>query len=190
LSELLKESGPDEACPSHREEQFLSLLLRSQPNLRAYIASLLLDRSSVDDLLQEVNLTLLRKAETYRPQSSFMAWAARVAQLKVKEYQRKHSRHQRLFSPELIELISNRFLERYEKGGRDERLWTLHDCLAALPGRSRKLIADRYVHNASLEQLAVAMKTSKNAVSAHLYRIRLSLLDCIDRKTSAARHAT
>jgi RNA polymerase sigma-70 factor (ECF subfamily) len=63
--------------------------VKHQSALKAFILSLRPDFAEAEDILQEVFLTVTRKAGGFRPESSFTAWAFTIARFKVLEAQRK-----------------------------------------------------------------------------------------------------
>ena len=58
-------------------------LLRHQDRLRGFIRCLLIDRRDADDVWQDVNLLLVRKAADFRTGTDFWAWAIQVARYQV-----------------------------------------------------------------------------------------------------------
>jgi RNA polymerase sigma-70 factor (ECF subfamily) len=59
------------------------LFVRHQPQLRAFVLSLLPDFVGVDDVIQDVFLTVTTKAADFREGTNFMAWAVTIARHKV-----------------------------------------------------------------------------------------------------------
>ena len=54
-----------------------------QRPLYAYILTLLPNRSEAEDILQETNLILCRKAGEYNPEGHFQGWAFNIARYQV-----------------------------------------------------------------------------------------------------------
>lgn len=63
--------------------EFLQLLTSHQSRIYAYILSLVFDRTQADDLLQETNAVLWRKAEEFETGTNFVAWAFQIAYYEV-----------------------------------------------------------------------------------------------------------
>jgi len=57
------------------DERFVNRLIELQPRLRAFIRSLVPFKQDADDVVQETNLVLCRKAGEYIEGSNFAAWA-------------------------------------------------------------------------------------------------------------------
>jgi len=57
----------------------------------------------------------------------------------------------------------------------------LEDCLDALSDADRQLVQDRYDRSLSMSEIAAGVGKSAAAATQALYRIRLALLECIER---------
>ena len=164
-------------------ERFLTQLLPAQPDLRAFIASVVRDRSAADDLYQEVCLALWQSFASYDPARPFGAWARGVAANKVLQSHEKSRRIPLAFSPKSIQAVLEAF-DRTEPEGPAE-MENLHDCIARLPERSRHLLALRYERGLKLGQMARQIGTSLDAVHKLLSRIRENLEECLRRRPQA-----
>ena len=164
-------------------ESFLALLTASQSSLYAYIVSLLPNRQQADDILQETNIVLWRKAEEFREGSSFLAWACQVAYFNVLSHRRRMSRDKHTFGDDLFDYLAERQCERIDDV--EDRQKALRGCLGKLPPKQRELIEARYQPGASVRRMAGERETTEGALSQSLYRIRATLLDCIKRNMPA-----
>ncbi|HEX8912323.1 MAG TPA: sigma-70 family RNA polymerase sigma factor [Humisphaera sp.] len=163
-------------------EQFLGLLTAHQSSLYAYIVSLLPNRQQADDILQETNIVLWRKAEEFREGSSFLAWACQVAYFNVLSHRRRMSRDKHTFGDDLFDYLAERQCDRAE--ATEDRAKALRRCLDKLPPKHRQLIEARYQPGASVRRMADERKTTEGALSQSLYRIRANLLECIKRSVA------
>ena len=73
-------------------EEFLRELTRHQRRLRGLVRCLLFDSRDVEDVWQDVNVTLLRKASEFQPGTDFWAWASQIARFKALNQARKLGR--------------------------------------------------------------------------------------------------
>ena len=158
-------------------DDFLKPLTAAQTSLYAYITTLLPDRAAAQDVLQETNLTLWRKAADFEPGTNFTAWACRVAYFHALSHRRRVSRDRSVFDDDVFAYLAERQVERMEEA--DARELALAKCLERLPAGQRALIERRYAHGGSVQRLAEEQGRSVGAVSQQLYRIREALLDCI-----------
>lgn len=160
----------------------MKLLTSSQSPLYGCILSLLPDRIAAQDILQETNLTLWRKADDFEAGTSFMAWASRIARYHVLNYRRKQHRDRLVFDEELFAELC----ERQAMAVGDSELYAtaLRECLEKLPSDHYSLVKQRYAPNATVAEIAGARGQTVGAVSQLLYRIRESLLNCMTQRLS------
>jgi RNA polymerase sigma-70 factor, ECF subfamily len=162
------------------EETLIHLITRHQAALRAYIFTLLPDPAQVDDVLQETNLVLWRKAADYDPDRPFMPWACRIALFQVKAARRDASRDRHVFDSDLVDLLAAEELPQEDAASKLDH--ALRDCLAQLPANKRELILRRYDPRASVTEMAGSRNQSPGALSLELHRIRRGLEACIEGK--------
>ena len=166
-----------------RDEELVQLIATGQRRLHAFLWSLLGRPTDVDDVLQEVNVVLWRKRETFRPGSDFFAWAFEIARLQVLAHRGRKSRRGELFDAALIAEIAE--AAESESAQYNQREAALQNCLQKLPTAQRELITRRYQPGISVNRLAAELGKSAKAVSESMRRIRESLRQCIERTLAA-----
>lgn len=164
-------------------ERFLKLLLPVQPDLKAFIASMVRDRAAAEDLYQDVCLTLWQSFASYDPARPFGAWARGVAGKKVLQSYEKSRRIPLAFSPRSLQAV----LDAFDRNEPDRPGETdgLRDCIGKLPDRSRSLLALRYERGLKLGDMAREEGKSLDAIHKLLCRIRETLEDCLKRRLRA-----
>ncbi|HEX7899469.1 MAG TPA: sigma-70 family RNA polymerase sigma factor [Planctomycetota bacterium] len=163
-----------------RHAEFLKLFVAHQGDLKAFLASVVRDRSVLQDLFQETSLVLWQKYGEYDSGRSFGAWARGIAANKI--LQERSRRIPLAFSPAAIRGI----LEAYDRSEPlREDPGPLRDCVSRLPERSRRLLALRYESALKLGEIARRVGTTLDAVHKTLSRIREILEDCLRRKAAA-----
>jgi RNA polymerase sigma-70 factor (ECF subfamily) len=166
------------AEPHNAEEMIVGLIARHQPEIHRYILSLLPDRMLADDVAQETNLVLWRKAAEYDPAQPFLPWALTVALYQVKAARRDAGRDRHVFDDSLVELLASECREDPHA----DLEQALEKCLQELPQRQRDLILARYAPGSSVQDLAAERRQTPTALSLALMRIRKALETCIERK--------
>jgi len=73
------------------EIEFAQRLLACQQELYAYLLSLVFDRDTGEDLLQQTNMVLCQKANEALQAKSFSAWDQKVARVETLAYRRRKS---------------------------------------------------------------------------------------------------
>jgi RNA polymerase sigma-70 factor (ECF subfamily) len=147
--------------------------------LYAFILTLVRQPADAEDVLQETNVVLWRKAGEYDPARDFMPWAMRIAQLQVMAHLKRQKRVPMTFDGPLLAVLADEAIA--ETAELDPRRHALTRCLQKLPDHRRKLIAARYGPGGSVNALARRSGKSSKAISETLRRIRRVLLDCIER---------
>lgn len=159
-------------------QYFVKLMIELQPNLRAFIVSLMPGSQDVADVLQETNAALWQKRNRFEAGSNFNGWAFQIARYEVMRQRARTKRLQRLvFSDELLETLADTDLPK----GPDTRLAALDHCLNKLSDTQRKLVHARYTPGSSLEKHAAETGRSPGSLRMALLRIRDVLKDCITK---------
>ncbi len=152
--------------------------------LYAYIVSLVRNPTDADDVLQETNLVLWRKAGEFDATRPFLPWALRIAQFQVMAQLKKYRRSKLVFDDDLLKLIADEGIEEF--ADTDPRRMALAGCLQKLPDAQRVLVAERYEPGGSVNSMAEMRRTTPKALSEMLRRIRHSLMLCIEKSTREA----
>jgi len=158
----------------------VGLIARHQPEIHRYVLSLLPDRMLADDVVQETNLVLWRKAAEYDPAQPFLPWALTIALYQVKAARRDAGRDRHVFDDSLVEILAAEGREAEPQAGDLEK--ALETCLQELPEKQRQLILARYAPGSSVQELAAERSQTPTALSLSLMRIRKALETCIERK--------
>lgn len=168
------------ACSVNTSETYIQRVIAAQSQLYAYILTLLADTEAADDVLQETNLVLCRKADEFAEGTNFDAWAFRVARVQCLAYWKVRSRDRLVVDEEVINQVASRVEQRLVEV--DERQRALRKCLAELPVKQRELLENRYAEGGSVKQLALQSGRPEPSLSQTLYRIRMALLACVRTK--------
>ena len=160
---------------------FADQLVTIQKGLYAYVLTLLPWPEEASDVLQQTNLVLWRDAAKFQPGTDFRAWAYRVAYFQVLAQRRKAGRDRLRFDDALLKDLADNMAG--EPAEAEEEVGALQDCLHKLPQLERELICRRYDAGVSVKQMAADLQQAPNAVAVRLYRIRQSLLDCMEQRS-------
>ena len=171
---------PEEVPPEPPSVDFLSHVSRAQRSLYAFILTLVRQSADAEDVLQETNVVLWRKAGEYDPTREFMPWALRIAQLQAMAHLKRQKRVPLTFDEPLLTVLAQEAIA--EGADLDPRRQALAGCLQKLPERQRQWIARRYEPGGSVGDLAQQTGRTPKAMSEMLRRIRRALLLCIEHK--------
>ena len=95
--------------PGRRPEpsfEFVQLLTSHQSRLYAYVLSLLGDRTQAEDVMQETNAVLWRKAHDFKLGTNFGAWMFKVACFQVMAHRRRLTRDRLVFDDDFLQDVA------------------------------------------------------------------------------------
>jgi len=160
-------------------DDFVALLTRSQRKLHAYIFSLVWNPADADDILQETNIVLLKKAAEFDASRDFLPWALTIARFQTLAGLKRRQRLRFVFDEALASFLADEAAR--EDPVLEARRLALATCLQKLPTSHRDLLVRRYQPKAVVGEMAAALGLSLKTLSDRLRRIRAKLLDCITR---------
>jgi RNA polymerase sigma-70 factor (ECF subfamily) len=159
---------------------FLEHFARYERRIRAYTYALVQDHQACDDVFQTTALVLWRKFEQFDPESSFLAWAFRVAYLEARGYHRSKRRDRLRFNENVLNMLADEGSDRYAR--RNDRREALQHCLRKLNRSDRQLVAKNYGGNQTVKDLAERMGRSVQTLYNRLSRIRQQLFECVEKR--------
>lgn len=167
-----------------RYEEFVGLVRLYTSQILAYTNALLLNWNDAEDLFQETCLVLWQKFDEFKPGTNFLAWALRIADRKVMNFQTVQSRRIAFTAGLRDALMAEVGYVEADAAAAD--LTALASCMERLPQNDRQLITLCYVEGESVSHVADAAGRSPQSVHNSLRRIRHWLLDCVRRELKRA----
>ena len=166
-------------------EEFVRELTNHQTAMLAYIRSLAPGGSGARDLLQDVNITLWQRRDSFELGTNFKAWAFQTIRYHILNHRRRLvSQGWLVFDDDLIERMSPGF--EMEPDGLEERHLALRKCLLRLRPKDRELLYHRYGTATPLQEFADRTHRSAGTLKAILYNLRAALRLCIEREIKAS----
>lgn len=161
-------------------KEYGRLLTEAQFELYAFICILMEGEADAADVLQETNLALWTKAETYDFAQPFLPWARSFAYNQVRAYKLRQSRSRLYFDNELVEWFADHVAAEPAGGDIDDKtLKRLDYCLSQLSDLQRGVIKLRYTECVSLKEIAKRIGRTANSVGVLLHRTREILAQCL-----------
>jgi RNA polymerase sigma-70 factor (ECF subfamily) len=164
------------------EARVVREISRHYEALFRYIFSLVANEADTRDILQETCVDLHRRAARYDPQRPFLPWAFRFAYHEVLRHRTRARRSGLVLDPDVVELLASSRADLEPE--LEDRFQALDRCLAGLPERDRRLVDARYFRPGPIESRLRELGISRRTLFRHLDRIRLTLMDCINRRLS------
>ncbi|MCP4506686.1 MAG: sigma-70 family RNA polymerase sigma factor [Fuerstiella sp.] len=166
------------------EPDFLSLLVKHEPALRAYARSLVPDWDLVDESLQEASVTMWQKRSQLESVDGFVPWAIVVLRFKCLRQLEKLRSRRPLLSDEMLEKLAergeSRSVEELTARGR-----ALHTCLDQFSEEHREILLAPHSSTYTVVDLAKRRKKSPNSLYKLLARLREQLTDCVRLRIAA-----
>jgi RNA polymerase sigma-70 factor (ECF subfamily) len=166
-------------CRTGDDAAFGELVDHYKDLVYGLIYRMVLDRSQVDDLAQEVFLKVHRGLPYFRGEARLSTWIYRIVQNVCSQ-----ARARRL--PEVPNDVGVDGMPRREPAASDpafadvEMRDRIDKALARLPEHYRLLIAAHYLKGVQYEALAEALGIPLGTVKTHLYRAKRQLREILD----------
>ncbi|MDX9868955.1 MAG: sigma-70 family RNA polymerase sigma factor [Kiritimatiellia bacterium] len=156
-----------------------SLFVQHMTQVRAFVLSLMPDFSQVDDILQDVFLTVTAKAADFQEGTNFRAWVFTIARFRVLKSMNAMGKAFLPLSEEVVGQLAEEVPDARE--GLDRRIRFLERCLEKLAPQARRMVRMRYYEELKPAKIAEELGLSVNGVSVLLSRSRALLRDCVGR---------
>lgn len=161
-------------------DQYILAITSIQNRLHAYILSLLADPVAAQDVLQETNLVLIRKADDFQTDASFGSWAYNTARLQVLAHLRDRKRDRLVLHEAFAEKLAPVAEVMAEETERRAQL--LGGCVERLSDEHKTLLHKRYGRETPIATLAEDRGRTAAAMKQVLYRIRNLLAACVEER--------
>lgn len=164
--------------PHPDPNDFVSLLVRHQRPIYAFLTALVPNPTERDDVYQQTCLLLWERYDEYDPARPFFPWACGFARNKAFEHLRRRRREAPTLSPESLTRIAT--AREVGDATAEARRTALDACIRKLSEDQRNLLQQRYAAGLPLKDLADVLATTAAALTMRLQRIRHALLRCIE----------
>jgi RNA polymerase sigma factor (sigma-70 family) len=126
----------------------------------------------VEDVVQDVLLTIHRARQTYDPSRSFNAWLRTIAERRAVDLLRRigRQRAREVHSPLDFESFADESADPARRGGTAGAGAVVREVLATLPERQREAVQALVLEEQSLNEAAAVTRRSKGALKVNLHR--------------------
>ena len=165
-----------------------TVVAATQARLRSFIAGYVPRAAWVDDLAQQSFISAYRSLGNFRVGTDFYAWLRQIAFNHLRAELEKARRRKRIESDYLQELVASEMERRLDRDPADEdALDALRDCVSRLPETSRDIVRRHYGDGSPLAEIAGFLGRPAGSLKVSLFKIRVRLKECIERKRAEAR---
>lgn len=168
------------------QDAFAELVKRHQAHVRAYLGSHIPNRVAVDDLAQEVFITMHRGLAKYDGSVPLIAWLIGIARHRKLAYLRTEARRLTREGGDIESALAGWRLDAASEPENCERtalqLETLERCMEKLAEHQNRLVKAHYYEGTGLDTLARELGRTCGAVRVALMRVREALRKCVEAK--------
>lgn len=162
-----------------RREAFEVLFARYRNHVWSYLRRLLADRTSAEDLTQDVFLAVIRSRESYEPEAPFAAWLFRIATNAARSHLRRArgATIQSLRDGENDVLADADVESPHQVAYGHELNSALEQAVRQLPDAQREVFLLHQVHRLDDGDIAQALGLAPASVRVYLHRARQMLYE-------------
>ena len=165
---------------------YSTLVRRHQLGVFRVAAAMLGDPSAADGVVQQAFISAYEHLDQYRPELPFAQWVKAIARNVVRKEALRTEREQRKIGLYRDFVISTTE-DSSEVDDRDQQVdAALAACREELAPAAARAVALRYGEGRSLDEVAPALGRSVVATRQLLFRVRLALRDCLERRLARA----
>lgn len=149
------------------KKAYRKLLEDITPFIKRSLQGTTADASWVDDITQNILISVHKSLATYSPKRPFKPWLAAIISFRHKDYLRKHySRRKNKHIPFEEETLAAEYVTNPDNAGEYK---DIENALAALPEKQREIFELVKIHGYSAKEVAkkLGMTVSAVKVSAH-----------------------
>lgn len=163
-------------------DAFEKIIELYERDVRRIAAALLENHEATADLVQEVFVSAYFHLNRYRIGEDFGVWLRSIARNLVRKELRNRSRETRR-----LQVYRDHLGERFSDDEAAERHHTLmaeahQKCREELPPHSLEVLELRYGRSLSVQEIASRLGRSLEAIKQLLYRVRLILRECMEKR--------
>jgi len=168
----LRRSSQMAAAQAGDRATYEALLRDCVPLIRAFAARQGVPADHLDDVVQDVLLTIHRARQAYDPTRSFTAWLRIIAERRAIDLLRRFGRQRarEIHSPLAFESYADDTLRPAHNGDDAGRSNRVKKALTTLPERQREAIQVLVLEDRSLAEAAIATRRTKGALKVSLHR--------------------
>ena len=139
---------------SNPSETLVTLMTRYQSDLFRYIYSMVLNRHTAEDILQEAHLSIYRSADSFQADAHYLPWARTIAYRRVMDFRRQHKQGLVALSDEVLAIIAGSPDHPASSRSESDEAEALEQCSKKLPARHQDLLKARYADQIPVKQIA------------------------------------
>ena len=149
----------------------------------SYLASVLFNKSDIDDLTQEVFITAYNKLKDFDQKRGFSSWLMGITRFKLTNYMRSKKRQTNMvnnFKEKVLDIILPE-LEEKLAAEKDETIKVLLSCISKLP-QNMKIVVKSNLNGIKAQELAEQIESTCSAIYNLQYKANGLLRSCVQKE--------
>ena len=159
----------------------MSVVMKSRPRLHGYAWVVTGDPDLAEDVLQEVSLLALQKADQINDETHLNGWLHETIRRQGLAARRKQLSQAVQLSSEVLSMLADVQVD-LQNADHTQRVRALRHCIELLGGKSRDTLALRYGQNMKPADIADQTDRPVRSVYQMITRAHASLRDCVTNK--------
>lgn len=166
------------------QDAIVTKLIRNRSRFIGYAWVVVGNPQLAEDIIQDVTLAAIKKADQIRDEKHLDAWLRRAIRLRGLELRRNQLGKVRLLSPEVLDLLEQANDARQDTN-ESERMEALRHCAEQLTDRAKETLAMRYGED--IKPAEIAQRTGRPIKSVYqmITRAHTGLRKCIGARLRA-----
>ncbi len=162
----------------------MSVVMKSRPRLHGYAWVVTGDPDLAEDVLQEVSLLALQKADQINDQTHLQGWLHESLRRQGLAARRKKMNQAAQLSSEVLDMLAAVQVDQ-RNAGHAQQVKALRQCIELLGDKSRDTLAMRYGKNMKPAEIAQTTNRPVRSVYQMITRAHTSLRQCVTAKLAS-----
>ena len=164
----------------------MSVVMKRRPRLHGYAWVVTGDPDLAEDVLQEVSLLALQKAEDINDETHLLGWLHETIRRQGLSLRRKQMGQAMQLSTEVLAMLAEVKVEQHN-ADHAAQVKALRHCIELLGDKSRETLAMRYGQNMKPSEIAEQTNRPVRSVYQMITRAHTTLRECVTNKLAAER---
>lgn len=162
-------------------DTIIRLTMRERARLLAYVMVIVRDEHAAEDILQDITIAAISKAQEIESEQHLMGWLRRAGRFQALEVCRNRRTHAALLDAEALDALEPHWALQETDGPADEVLEALRSCVNKLSPGAQEVVRRRYVDGLTGQRLADQLGRKLNTTYMAVSRVHKALHKCIEQ---------
>ena len=159
-------------------DHIIKTIIQQRSRLIGYAWVVVGDADAAEDVLQDVSLAAVKKADQIEDETHLQGWLRQAIRLRGMELRRAKLNQARLLRPEVLDLLEQADPNALA-GSDSERMAALRRCIELLGDRAQQTLAMRYGQDIKPAKIAEQTGRSLKSVYQMITRTHATLRQCV-----------